>query len=82
MNLILIDSEFRSLIRSTLEKVIGSKFNKKYSKTMGIILKLSIRVVSSLIAIQLYKELQKYEYIKQIASYLGVFGFILFLISE
>lgn len=57
--LILLDGEFRSLIRNALERIIGSKFKKDEDVNKEILKKLSIRVVSSLIAIQLFSFIQK-----------------------
>ena len=58
--LILIDGEFRSLIRNTIERLIGSNFKKDDDFNKEMIKKLSIRVVSSLITIQLFLLIQKY----------------------
>ena len=79
---ILIDGEFRSLIRNTLEKLIGKKFKKKEKKYMAILRKLSIRVISSLIAIQLYGILKKTPVIKEYTSYIMIALFVYFTVKE
>jgi len=79
---ILIDGEFRSLIRNTLEKLIGKKFKKKEKKYMAILRKLSIRVISSLIAIQLYGILKKTPVIKEYTSYIMIALFVYFTVRE
>ena len=57
--IVLIEGEFRSLIRNSLERFIGVNLKKqekslKKNKYLKIAYKLSIRVVSSLIAIYLF----------------------------
>ena len=55
MPLILIGGEFRSLIRNSLERFIGIKTKRKIqNKYLKIGYKLSIRVISSLIAVYIY----------------------------
>ena len=56
--LILLDGEFRSLIRNSLERIISTRFKKDNNKYKEILKKLSIRVVSSLIAIQIFLFIQ------------------------
>jgi hypothetical protein len=53
--LVLIDGEFRSLIRSFCERSIGSIVNKPENKKLDVLNKIAIRAVASLIAIQIYK---------------------------
>ena len=77
--LFLIDGEFRSLIRNFFEKIIGEKMKKQDCKLRDIASKLSVRVVSSLIAIQLYGFLQKQDNgIKNIVSIVFVILFMYF----
>lgn len=63
--IVLIEGEFRSLIRNSLERFIGIKLKKqekslkKKNKYLKIGLKLSIRVVSSLIAIFIFKYIKE-----------------------
>lgn len=77
--LFLIDGEFRSLIRNFLERIIGTKMGKQDCKFRDIASKLSVRVVSSLIAIQLYGFIQKQDKgIKNIVSIIFVILFICF----
>mgnify|MGYP001191242842 CR=1 FL=1 len=77
--LVLIDGEFRSLIRNTLEKLIGSKLKKQPNKYREMLRKLSVRVVSSLIAIQLYGYLKDIKPTKEIVSFLLVGAFLYFV---
>lgn len=78
-SLILIDGEVRSLIRNSLERVIGLKFKKYDSKYKTILLKIVIRIVSSLIAIQVYNLIKDSQEIKTLTSYSGILIFLLFL---
>ena len=78
-SLILIDGEVRSLIRNSLERVIGLKFKKYDSKYKTILLKIVIRIVSSLIAIQVYNSIKDSQEIKTLTSYSGILIFLLFL---
>ena len=75
--LILLDGEFRSLIRNSLERIISTRFKKDNNKYKEILKKLSIRVVSSLIAIQLYLFIQ--NNITDMKKYVSIIMFILFL---
>ena len=81
--LILLDGEFRSLIRNSLERIISTRFKKDDNKYKEIIKKLSIRVVSSLIAIQLFLFIQ--NYISDMKKYVSIIMFIIetyFFISD
>tara|TARA_B100002019_G_C21228638_1_gene578790 strand:+ start:576 stop:857 length:282 start_codon:yes stop_codon:yes gene_type:complete len=81
--LVLIDGEFRSLIRNTFERLIGNRFTKDEDPMKEIIKKLSIRVVSSLIAIQLYSYLQSLSpEIKIYTSYAMIIAFIYFVMKQ
>lgn len=81
----LVDSEFRSLIRNILERVIGLNLKKKYSKIITILEKIAIRIVSSILAIEIYKQLNKSKYFnlsEQAVSYSGIVIFLAFLFIE
>ena len=58
--LVLVEGEFRSLIRNTFERLIGNRFDKQDDPMKETLKKLSIRAVSSLLAIQLYSYIQYY----------------------
>lgn len=75
--LVLLDGEFRSLIRNALERVIGARFKKDEDVNKEILKKLSIRVVSSLIAIQLFSLIQKN--IPDVKKYVSFIMIIIFL---
>ena len=75
--LILLDGEFRSLIRNSLERLISTRFKKDDNKYKEILKKLSIRVVSSLIAIQLFLLIQ--TYISDLKKYISIIMLIIFL---
>ena len=75
--LILLDGEFRSLIRNSLERIISTKFKKDDNKYKEILKKLSIRVVSSLIAIQLFLFIK--NNISDMKKYVSFIMFIIFL---
>ncbi len=79
---VLIEGELRSLIRSCLEKVIGLNFEKRENQVMDIILKLSIRVVSSLIGIFIFNNVKNIPKVKEVVSYLMIGIFIYFLMNE
>ena len=78
---ILIDGEFRSLIRNSLERVIGLNFKKQEDKK-EILKKLSIRVVSSLLAIQLYGFLKDKPFVKEYTSYGMIALFLYFMFTQ
>tara|TARA_Y100000588_G_C13532614_1_gene618469 strand:- start:140 stop:415 length:276 start_codon:yes stop_codon:yes gene_type:complete len=80
--LILIEGELRSLIRNTLERFIGTKFKKKRKKTIEIFIKVSIRVVSSLIAIQIFNKVKNITNFRKYSSFLFIGLFLYFFIDE
>ena len=81
--LVLIEGEFRSLIRNTLERFIGKKVKRKIKNgNLKIIYKLSIRVVASLIAIFTFNNIKEYTDIRTYVSYILVGFFIYFLVSQ
>jgi len=82
LSLILIEGELRSLIRNSLERIIGKNFNKKYNKNLDILLKISIRAVSSLIAIALFQYIKETPAIREYSSYILLIVFILFAFNE
>ena len=75
--LILLDGEFRSLIRNSLERIISTRFKKDDNKYKEILKKLSIRVVSSLIALQLFLFIQ--NNISDMKKYVSFIMIIIFL---
>ena len=79
---ILIQGELRSLIRNSLEKIIGKRFKKKQNKNIDILLKISIRVVSSLIAIQIFNKVKDIPNIRKYTSFILIGLFIFFFIQE
>lgn len=79
---VLIEGELRSLIRNCLEKVIGLNFKKRDDKISEIALKLSIRVISSLIAIYVFNNVKNIPKVRDYVSYLMIGVFIYFLINE
>lgn len=81
--LVLLDGEFRSLLRNTFEKLIGNKFEKDEDPMREIAKKLSIRVISSLIAVQLYTYLQSASpQMKTYVSFTMIAVFIYFLLDQ
>lgn len=73
---VLIDGEIRSLIRNSLEKLLGYKLTPKKNKVKELIFKITIRVISSLIAIQLFKLIKPDESLKKYGSHALVCLFI------
>lgn len=81
--LILLDGEFRSLIRNSLERIISTRFKKDDNKYKEILKKLSIRVVSSLIAIQLFLFIQNnLSDMKKYVSFIMIIIFLNLLIEN
>lgn len=78
----LINSELRALIRNTLERLIGLNFKKKNNKYLEILLKVSIRVIASLLAIKIFSIIKDTVEIKQYTSYILVIIFIYFCYQE
>lgn len=79
---VIIEGEFRSLIRNCLEKVIGLNFKKKDNKIEEIALKLSIRVISSLIAIYIFNNVKNIPKIRDYVSIIMIAVFLYFTINE
>lgn len=82
LSIVLIEGELRSLIRNSLERIIGKNFNKKYNKNLEILLKISIRAVSSLIAIALFQYIKQNPAIREYSSYVLIIVFIFFIFNE
>ncbi len=84
--LVLIDSEFRSLIRNTFERIINEQFSKESSKLQNISRQIACRAIASLIAIQLYNFLNRnkaikkyYKKIKKYTSYIFIISFLILI---
>lgn len=80
--IVLVEGEFRSLIRNTLERIIGKNFKKERTSNMKLLLKVSTRVVSSLIAIQVFNMVKSNVDLRKYASYLLVGVFVMMVIEE
>ena len=78
----LINSEFRALIRNFCERIIGENFKKKDNKYLQILLKLAIRVISSLIAIKIFSIVKETIEVREYTSYILVIIFIYFVYDE
>ena len=77
MELILISGELRSLIRNMLERIFKFTFKKKYkNKKIDILYKLSIRVISSLIAIYLFNMVKDNINVRKYVTYFMICVFI------
>ena len=80
--IVLVEGEFRSLIRNTLERIIGKNFKKERTSNMKLLLKVSTRVVSSLIAIQVFNMIKSNVDLRKYASYLLVGVFAMMVMEE
>jgi len=78
----LVDYEFRALIRSTFERFIEVYFTKKYNKYLESLLKVSIRLISSLLAIKIFSIIKDNFEIRKYTSYILVIIFIYFVYDE
>ena len=76
LSLVLIDGEVRSLIRNRLERLIRYKFGSKKDKMKNILFKISIRVISSLIAIKLFSIVKNNELFKKYISFALIIAFV------
>jgi hypothetical protein len=80
--LTLVDYEFRALIRNTFERFIEVYFTKKDNKYLEPLLKVSIRLISSLLAIQIFSIIKDNVEIRKYTSYILVIIFIYFVYDE
>tara|TARA_B110000879_G_C11174031_1_gene515039 strand:- start:2885 stop:3319 length:435 start_codon:yes stop_codon:yes gene_type:complete len=80
--IVLVEGEFRSLIRNTLEKIIGKNFKKDRSVNQKLLLQVSTRVVSSLIAIQVFNMVKSNIVLRKYTSYLLVGVFAMMILEE
>lgn len=80
--LLLLDGEFRSWLRSFFEKAIGTQFKKRKDKYEEVVKKVAIRVISSLIAVQLFTMAKKTPIIKNVTSYAMIVIFLYFVMTE
>ena len=77
MELILISGELRSLIRNILERFVKFSLKKKYkNKKIKILYNLSVRVISSLIAIYLFNMIKDNINIRKYVTYFMICIFI------
>ena len=79
---VIIEGEFRSLIRNALERVIGSNFKKQSDKNQQILLKLSTRVISSLLAVYIFSNIKDMKNIKEYVSYIMIGVFLYFAMNK
>lgn len=80
--LVLIEGEMRSLMRNALERILGKQFKKSKNKNKEILIKLSTRVVSSLIAIYLFNLIKEKKDVRTYLSYGMIGAFAYFLYQE
>ena len=73
--LILMNNEFNSLFRNTMQKLIGLKIKKNENKYIEIVIQVSIRIVASLISMYLLQFINTEPDIKKYVSYIGIFIF-------
>ena len=78
----LIEGEIYPLLRAVLQRFIGLKFKKQNNNTIEILLKTSIRVISSLIAIQIFNQVKLFTNYRKYTSYVMIIVFLYFLIEE
>lgn len=76
--LTLIDGEIRSLTRNALERFIGIEFPKKKDKRLDALNRLCIRVISSLIAVQIFRNMIDIPGIQELvtAAFVGLFIYL------
>ena len=74
--LILMNNEFHSLFRSTMQKLIGFEIKKNDDKYIELLVQVSIRIVASLLSMYLIKYLDAIPDIKKYVSYIGIFIFL------
>lgn len=82
LSLVLIEGELRSLIRNSLERIIGKQFTKKYNKNLEIALKISVRAIASLITIYMFEYIKSIPEMRKYMSYIFVSLFIIFVYQE
>ena len=80
--LVMIEGEFRSLIRNALERVIGSNFKKQSDKNQQILLKLATRVIASLLAVFIYSNIKDVKNVKEYGSYIMIGIFLYFAMNK
>lgn len=79
--LYLVDGEIRSMMRNAIERIVGVQFSKK-EKYQDILLKVSIRVVSSLLAIYLFAMIKDNVDLKKNTSLVFIAIFVYFVYDE
>ena len=82
LSIVLIEGELRSLIRNSLERIIGKQFSKKYNKNIEIALKISIRAIASLITIYMFEYIKSIPEMRKYLSYILVLLFVIFVYQE
>lgn len=79
---ILVESEFRSLIRYLLQLIIGGQVPEKKNKLMNVLSKVSVRAVSSLIAVWFYGLIQQNVNFRRLSSWTLVAIFVLLNLAK
>ena len=79
---VLIEGEFRSLIRNALERVIGSNFKKQSDENQQMLLKLATRVIASLLAVFIYSKIKDVKDVKEYTSYIMIGIFLYFVMNK
>ena len=79
---VLVEGEFRSLVRNALERIIHTKFSKKENKYMEILLKVSTRAVASLTAVFFLNAIKSETWIRENVSYFLIAMFVYFTFVE
>ena len=79
---VIVESEFRTLIRVIFENFIGLSFKKRENKIQQILLNISIRFISSLIAIYIFNKINKFKNVKEYVSLVMICIFFYYTLNE
>jgi len=75
----LIEDEFRSSLRNSFEKLLYYYFEKKLNKKQTLLFKISIRAISSLIAVYLVSLLSKTQFKNLTINYTSILLISIFI---
>ena len=68
----LVESELRGLMRNALERIVAVYLGKRSNKTRQLLLQLATRIVASVVAVSMFRHVNKIKHIHTTLTLVGV----------